>query len=70
MDQAMAAIRPLVKEFILPEDRFTAEKRKISSLTLTYTDKNRHELSRLVEMFETKARQLGVDVNISASEDI
>jgi len=69
MDQAIAAIRPLVKEFKLPEDRLTAEKRKISTLMLTYTDENHQELSRLVEMFKTNARELGVDVKMSENQE-
>jgi len=36
---------------------------------LTYTDENHQELSRLVEMFKTKARELGVDVNMSENQE-
>jgi hypothetical protein len=70
MDQAMAVLRALVHDIRLPGDGLRTEKRKMSSLFLTYSDENQQELTRLVEVFKAKARQLGVDVNLTDTQDL
>jgi hypothetical protein len=56
--------------FRLPDDRLATGKRKRSSISLTYTDKNQQELTRLVEAFKAKARELGVDVDMADNQDL
>jgi hypothetical protein len=70
MNQARAALEPLMQDFRRPADNLIADKRKRSSLLLTYTDKNQAELTRLVEAFKAKARKLGAEVNMADSQDL
>jgi len=70
MNQARAALKPLMQDFRMPGDNLSAEKSKRSSLLLTYTDKNQAELTRLVEAFQAKARELGAEVDVADSQDL
>jgi tRNA A-37 threonylcarbamoyl transferase component Bud32 len=70
MHQALAVLQPLMPNFRLPDDRLATGKRKRSSISLTYTDKNQQELTRLVEAFKAKARELGVDVDMADNQDL
>ena len=70
MSQALAALEPLMQDFRIPADNLCADKRKMSSLLLTYTDQNQAELARLVETFKAKARQLGARVDMADSQDL
>ena len=70
MHQALAVLKPLMPNFRLPDDRLATGKRKRSSISLTYTDKNQQELTRLVEAFKAKARELGVDVDMADNQDL
>jgi hypothetical protein len=69
MDQAMAVLRPLVQDNRLPRNALTIEKRKSSSLFLTYSDENQPALKRLVDVFKANAQQLGVDVKMTDNPD-
>jgi serine/threonine protein kinase len=70
MNQAMAALKPLMQDFRWPDDSLATGEGKISSIFLTYTDKNQPELTRLVEVFKAKARELGVDVDMTDNQDV
>ena len=70
MEQAMAVLMPLVEDFRFPRVGLkTIEKRKRSSLLLTFTDENQPALSRLVEVFRAKAQELGADVKMTDNWD-
>ena len=69
MDQAMAVLRPLVQDNRLPMNGLTIEKKKSSSLFLTYTDESQPALKRLVDVFKANAQQLGVDVKMTDNPD-
>jgi tRNA A-37 threonylcarbamoyl transferase component Bud32 len=70
MEQAMAVLMPLVEDFRFPRVGLkTIEKRKRSSLLLTFTDQNQPALSRLVEVFRAKAQELGADVKMTDNWD-
>ncbi len=69
MDQAMAVLRPLVQGKRPSRSGLTIEKKKSASLFLTYSDETQPALKRLVEMFKTNARQLGVDVKMIDNQD-
>jgi CRP-like cAMP-binding protein/tRNA A-37 threonylcarbamoyl transferase component Bud32 len=69
MGQAMAALRPLAPGNRLPGDVLTFKNNKNSAIFLTYTDKNKQALKRLVDEFKTNARELGVDVNMTDGQD-
>jgi CRP-like cAMP-binding protein len=69
MDQAMAVLRPLVQDNRLPRNGLTIEKKKSSSLFLTYTDENQSGLRRLVDVFQANALALGVDVKMTENTD-
>jgi serine/threonine protein kinase len=69
MDQAMAVLRPLVQESRLPRNGLTIEKKKSTSLFLTYTDENQPALKRLVDGFKANARELGVVVKMTDNQD-
>jgi len=70
MIQAMAALKPLVQDFRSPDDSLATEKRKTSSLFLTYTDQKQPELARLVEQFKDRAREFGVDVDWADNQEL
>ena len=70
MQNAMAVLKPLRQNFRMPADGLTADKKKRSSLFLTYTDQNQKELARLVEAFKTQAQELGVSVDMADNQDI
>jgi len=70
MNQAMAALQPLVHDLRSADDSLRTEKRKTSSLFFSYTDTNQQELTRLVEVFKAKARELGVDVSMTDNQDL
>ena len=70
MNQAMAALKPLMQDFRLPDDSIATEKGKGSTLLLTYTDQNQPELARLVEQFKARARELGVDVDWADNQEL
>ena len=69
MDQAIAVLRPLVQDSRLQRNDLTIEKKKNSSLLLTYTDENQSALKRLVEVFKANAQALGVDVKITDNQN-
>ncbi len=61
MDQAMAALRPLVQDIRLP-DRPVLTKGK-ALLFLTYTDENQPEFKRLVEAFKAEPGNWRVEID-------
>jgi CRP-like cAMP-binding protein len=69
MGQAMAVLRPLAQENRLPMNGLTIEKKKSSSLFLTYTDESQPALKRLVDVFKANAQQLGVEVKMIDNPD-
>jgi CRP-like cAMP-binding protein len=70
MDQAMAALRPLAQDNRLPGNSLTIEKKKSTSLFLTYTNEIQPALKRLVDEFKADARNLGVDVKMTDNPDL
>ncbi len=61
MDQAMAALRPLMSDVRLP-GKDTTTKKIHSAFILTYTDDSRQALDQLMEKFKEEARSLGAEV--------
>jgi len=70
MDQAIGVLRPLVQHSKLPKNDLTIEKKKSSSLFLTYTDENQPALRQLVDVFKANAQKLGVDVKMTDNQDL
>jgi len=70
MTQAMAVLKPLMQDFRLADDGSMSEKEKMSSIFLTYSDKNQPELTRLMEVFKAKARELGADVDMTDNHEL
>jgi predicted Ser/Thr protein kinase len=68
MDEALTSLKPLAHLIDWPTGTSSIDKKKISSLSLTYTDKNHLELSRLVEEFKSKARDMGVEVKFKENQ--
>jgi eukaryotic-like serine/threonine-protein kinase len=64
MDQAAAALSPLVQESIVFASR-AAVKRNRAAFIVSFTDDKRAELDRLMESFKHEARALGADVTIA-----
>ena len=62
MGQAIDALRPISRDVTISGSRSSFEKRKRSALFLTYTSENQLALNRLVEEFQVKAQELGVDI--------
>jgi CRP-like cAMP-binding protein len=70
MQQAMAALRPLV-QWSRPSKNGLAIEKKISfSLFLTHSGDNQSALKRLVDEFKANARELGVDIKMTDSQDL
>jgi serine/threonine protein kinase len=69
MEQAMAVLRPLARNDRQPGKDSTIDQKKSASLLLTYGDENQTALQRLVDVFKADAEVLGVDVNITHSQD-
>jgi serine/threonine protein kinase len=63
MNQALAALNPLMQDFRLTDASFATGKGKMASIFLRYTDENQPELTRLVEAFKAQARELGAEVD-------
>ena len=70
MNQAIAALRPLIEEDTQPKSKGLNNKKKSVSLFLTYSDKNQSAFQQLVDVFKTDAKALGVDVNILHNQDL
>jgi serine/threonine protein kinase len=70
MNQALAALKPLMQDFRLPDDGLSTEKGKTATLFLTYADQNQPELDRLVEQFKARARELGVAVDWADNQEL
>ena len=70
MNQALAALKPLMQDFRLPDDSFATGKGKMTSIFLRYTDINQPELTRLVDDFQAKARELGAEVDMTDNQDV
>ena len=69
MDQAMTALRPLGRDIRRSSADQKTEKTKSTVLYLTFTDQNQSAFKRLVDTFTTNARKLGVNVEMSDSQD-
>jgi CRP-like cAMP-binding protein len=70
MQQAMAALRPLV-QWSRPSKNGLAIEKKISfSLFLTHSGDKQSALKRLVDEFKANARELGVDIKMTDSQDL
>jgi len=69
MNQAMAELRPLVQDFRLPGSDVTGDKRKRSSLLLSYPDESVPALTQLVEAFKAEVRELGGEVKLTDNPD-
>ena len=70
VDEALASLKPLAHLINWPTGTSSTAKKKMSSLSLTYTDENHLELARLVEAFQAKARDMGVQVNFKENRDL
>jgi len=69
MNQALAVLRPLVQENRLPVDGSATSKQKTTALYLSYTDRNQQELARLVDVFKSRAAEIGVKVGLSEDHE-
>jgi tRNA A-37 threonylcarbamoyl transferase component Bud32 len=69
MDQAMAALRPIVQDDGQPKRDSTIDNKKSASIFLTYADENQSALQQLVDVFKSDAKALGVNVNITHNQD-
>jgi predicted amino acid-binding ACT domain protein len=66
----MAALRPLV-QWSRPSKNGLAIEKKISfSLFLTHSGDKQSALKRLVDEFKANARELGVDIKMTDSQDL
>jgi serine/threonine protein kinase len=68
MEQALAVLRPLVQDDRQPKSNSASNKKKSASIFLTYADENQSALQRLVDVFKSDAKALGVDVNITHNQ--
>jgi tRNA A-37 threonylcarbamoyl transferase component Bud32 len=68
--QAMATLRPLVKDLKMTRNNLTFEKRKMSTFFLIYNDKDQFVLNQLMDEFSTKVQELGVELKIADFRDI
>ncbi len=70
MDEALGSLKPLAHLIDWPTGTSSTAKKKMSSLSLTYTDENHLELARLVEEFKAKARAMGVQAKFKEIQDL
>jgi serine/threonine protein kinase len=68
MEQALAVLRPLVQDDRQPKSNSASNKKKSTSIFLTYADEKQSALQRLVDVFKSDAKALGVDVNITHNQ--
>ncbi len=69
MEQAMAALSPLVHNFEGQGKGLTIEQRKRSSLLITYKNENKQTVTRLTEKFQEELKELGIDVEMINNGD-
>ncbi len=65
VNQAMEVIKPLGKRMGLTGKHAFLEKQMMTSIVLLHKEEHQHELTRLMEEFGKKAKELGVTLRIS-----
>ena len=65
MHQAMTALRPMVHKLDYPHPTPTNTHKNRAALLLAYTEENKAELNQLIKTFKTKARAVGVDIELA-----
>jgi len=69
-EEASEALRPLIKDPVAARGRSGYQEKKTTTLFLVYRDEHRVALNRLLEQFNAKARELGIDFRVGESKDI
>jgi len=69
-NQALQELQPLVKDFEPIHKETLLERRKTTTLLLTYREEHQLALNRLMEEFTDKAQNLGVDLQVADYHDI
>ena len=69
MEQAMAALSPLVNDFRPQRNGLTIEQRERASLLITYKDDNNQAVTQLAEKFQKELQKLGADVKMIYNGD-
>ena len=70
MEEAMEALDPLSKVYRLPDRQFPADKPVMTTLVISYDEKQEFALSRLLEGFSAEAKRLGIDITASDFKNV
>ncbi len=70
VQQALTELQPLADRMGLTGKHLSPEKQKMTNLFLIYNEENQKEITRLIEEFSAKARELEIVLKISDFHDI
>ncbi len=67
---ALEDLQPLVDEFALTQDKTPVEREKMITLFLSFKDSHQNALSKLLEEFSGKVKELGIDLKAADIRDM
>ncbi len=70
VQHALAELKPLADRMGLTGKHLSPVKQKMTNLFLIYNEENKKEITRLIEEFSAKARELEIVLKISDFHDI
>jgi hypothetical protein len=70
MDEVLADLRPLAEQFGLANKASFTEKRRMATLFMVYKDYHHSALTSLMEEFNARAQDLGIDMKVVDFKDI
>ena len=65
MDEALEIIKPLASALVREPNRINLEKRRKTSILMSYEDDQKMEITRLLEEFGDKAKKLGIEFKMT-----
>jgi serine/threonine protein kinase len=68
--QAMAGLRPLIKDPGVTKNNLFFEKRKMSTFFLIYKDEEKLALNQLMDEFSNKVQKLGIELKVADFRDV
>ncbi len=68
--QAMAGLRPLIKDPGVTKNNLFFEKRKMSTFFLIYKDEEQLALNQLMDEFSNKVQKLGIELKVADFRDV
>ncbi|MDM8538767.1 protein kinase, partial [Desulfobacterales bacterium HSG17] len=69
-DQALEALKPLIKKAEINQNNLSFEKKKMSTFFLIYNDEHQLALNRLMDEFSARVREMGVEFKVADFHDL